>query len=132
MIRLRLAPGDMGSVRVEMKVQNRNVQARVVAETEAASSSLREHLPELKARLESFGMQVEKIEVEVESESLHQNSFFNHDSGNQQDKAGDQWRRQGRENSRPSQADTERVSPAVSPDVMRTAEFASAGVDIRL
>ena len=66
-VRLRLAPAELGSVRVEMQVHDRRVRARVVAETEAASNALREHLPDLRARLESYGMQVERLEVETEA-----------------------------------------------------------------
>lgn len=67
MVRLRLAPAELGSVRVEMRVDKQTVKARVVTETEAASATLREHLPDLRARLESFGMQVEQIEVDTEA-----------------------------------------------------------------
>lgn len=74
MIRLRLAPAELGAVKVEMQIQSGSVQARVVAETEAASNALREHLPDLRARLESFGMQIESIEVETEAQG--QNSQF--------------------------------------------------------
>ncbi len=38
----------------------------MVAETEAASAVLREHLPDLRARLESQGMQIERLDVETE------------------------------------------------------------------
>jgi flagellar hook-length control protein FliK len=65
-IRLRLAPSELGSVRVEMRVKQRKVEARVVAETDAAGAALREHLPELRQRLESQRMQVERLEIEVE------------------------------------------------------------------
>lgn len=76
LIRLRLAPAEMGSVRVEMRIQQRKVAARVVAETEAASAALREHLPDLRLRLESFGMQVEQLEIETESLDQETGSHF--------------------------------------------------------
>jgi flagellar hook-length control protein FliK len=63
-VRLRLAPAEMGSVRIEMRIHQRKIQARVVAESEAAGAALREHLPELRQRLESQGMQVERLEIE--------------------------------------------------------------------
>jgi len=66
-VRIRLAPAELGSVRVEMQVHERRVKARVVAENESASTALREHLHDLRARLESFGMQVERLEVETET-----------------------------------------------------------------
>ncbi len=83
-IRLRLAPAEMGSVRVEMRIQQRAVQARVVADTEATTTALREHLPDLRARLESFGMQVDKIEIETETnDASHQGHQFDAESQQQ-------------------------------------------------
>jgi hypothetical protein len=67
LVRLRLAPAELGTVQVEMQVRQNRVRARVVAETEAATAALREHLPDLRARLESLGMQVERLDVETES-----------------------------------------------------------------
>jgi flagellar hook-length control protein FliK len=66
-VRLRLAPAELGTVRIEMRINGRKMEARVVAETEAASNALREHLPDLRSRLESFGMQIERIEIETDS-----------------------------------------------------------------
>ena len=66
-VRLRLAPAELGTVRIEMRINGRKMDARVVAETEAASSALREHLPDLRSRLESFGMEIEQIEIETDS-----------------------------------------------------------------
>ncbi len=69
-IRLRLAPAELGSVRVEMQIQGGKVNARVVAETEAASTILRDHLADLRSRLESQGMQVESFEIETDEHSF--------------------------------------------------------------
>lgn len=69
-IRLRLAPAELGSVRVEMQIQGGKVNARVVAETEAASTILRDHLADLRSRLESQGMQVESFEIETDENSF--------------------------------------------------------------
>lgn len=66
LVRLRLAPAELGTVRIEMRMQQKKIEARVVADTEAAGAALREHLPDLRARLEALGMQVEKIDVDVE------------------------------------------------------------------
>ena len=60
-----------------MRINQRKVEARVVAETEAASAALREHLPDLRARLESFGMQIEQLEIETECRtSSNSGSWF--------------------------------------------------------
>ena len=86
-VRLRLAPAELGTVRLEMRMNDRRIQARVVAESEAAGSALREHLPELRQRLESQGIQIERFEIEVESSeresrsSLGQNHSETHQRG---------------------------------------------------
>jgi flagellar hook-length control protein FliK len=73
-VRIRLAPDDLGSVQVEMQVKNRSVDASVIAQTEAAAATLREHLPELRSRLESMNLQVERLEVRVDSQATGQQS----------------------------------------------------------
>ena len=90
-IRLRLAPAEMGSVRVEMRIQQRKVAARVVAETEAASATLREHLPDLRAKLESFGMQVEQLEIETENLDHDRGSQFSDSRFNDTSDRDDPW-----------------------------------------
>ncbi len=66
-IRIRLAPEELGTVRIEMQVQDQQIRARVVAETEAAGHVLRENINDLKNRLESQGLSVEQIDVETDS-----------------------------------------------------------------
>jgi flagellar hook-length control protein FliK len=134
-VRLRLAPAEMGSVRVEMRINQRKVQARVVAESEAAGAALREHLPELRQRLESQGMEVERLEIE---------------SGDSESEFGSHAGRQGRGDSshsdqpwsngpKPSSDDAGRRSAVVSRSVSQldhshvTPEVSTsnAGVDVR-
>jgi flagellar hook-length control protein FliK len=128
-VRLRLAPAEMGAVRVEMRINQRKVQARVVAETEAASAALREHLPDLRARLESFGMQVEKLEIETEANDQQHGSLFDADS--QQNEQ--QWQRQSQPRFKRHAATAKQ---AVSPDVSQTpidyVARVTCGVDVRL
>ncbi|MGB0595355.1 MAG: flagellar hook-length control protein FliK [Rubripirellula sp.] len=83
-VRLRLAPAELGSVLVEMRIHHRKMQARVVAETEAASKALREHLPELRQRLESQGLQVERLEVEIDSGDREAGDFRNNQDNERQ------------------------------------------------
>ena len=129
-IRLRLAPAEMGSVRIEMRIQQRKVSARVVAETEAASAALREHLPDLRARLESFGMQVEQLEIETESLDQEGGSQFDDPSSRDE-----RWQEPQRVPKREliKQVQSEKVvdvSQQVSPSV--TVPAPNAGIDVRL
>ena len=64
-IRIRLHPAELGSVRLEMQVQGKEVRARVVVETEAARGLLREHLHELRSRLSDQGMHIQHLDVEL-------------------------------------------------------------------
>ncbi len=129
-IRLRLAPAEMGSVRVEMRIQQRKVAARVVAETEAASAALREHLPELRARLESLGMQVEQLDIETDK--LDPDGDSNFEDPTSRDKGWQEPdRRQQHKRARQFQTnDAVDVSQHVSP--VATTTSASAGIDVHL
>ncbi len=128
-IRLRLAPAELGSVRVEMQINQRKVEARVVAETEAASAALKEHLPDLRARLESYGMQVERLDVETETRDSHSGLPF--------DRQPQQRESEQQPHRRPFRGDRQESSPlALRPSVQQTAtlnpKLASRSVDLRL
>ncbi|MGI9473011.1 MAG: flagellar hook-length control protein FliK, partial [Rubripirellula sp.] len=125
-VRLRLAPAELGSIQIEMRIQHRKVQARVVAETDAAAAALREHLPELRARLESYGMQIERLDVETGGEEGQRGTAF--DEGSQH-----QTREQPRH---PPHSDTGTVPQSqephqVSQDVS-SADNLAHGMDVRL
>ena len=129
-IRLRLAPAEMGSVRVEMRIQQRKVAARVVAETEAASAALREHLPDLRAKLESFGMQVEQLEIETENLDQQGGSHFE-DPSSRDEKWQQTKRGQQRESLKQIQAtNVADVSQHVS--LAGTVVTLTEGMDVRL
>ncbi len=68
-VRMRLHPEHLGSVQLEMRVSGRNVEARVTADNEAARSALQQQLSELRQRLESQGLQVQRLEVELSDPS---------------------------------------------------------------
>ncbi len=129
-VRLRLAPAELGSVRVEMRINGRNMNARVVAETEAASSMLREHLGDLRQRLESYGMQIESIQVETDSGESNLDGRFQN-----QHEATDSWNQQ--RNRQPRQQVNLRDQTSVSQDVSPAPRVSSsvgwvssAGVDL--
>ena len=134
-IRLRLAPAEMGSVRVEMRIQQRKVAARVVAETEAASATLREHLPDLRAKLESFGMQVEQLEIETENLDHDRGSQFSDSRFNDTSDRDDPWQNFSGDRQRdPMKKTSETNSSDVSQDVSsKPVELVPAeGIDVHL
>lgn len=130
MVRLRLAPAELGSVRVEMRVNKQSVRARVVAETEQASAILREHLPDLRTRLESFGMQVEQIEVETEANSDQTESPLDREPQQRQDRRHSA-ERDGLDRRQQDQARGESKRTTVHPSALQPS-LATHSVDLRL
>lgn len=64
-IRLRLSPPELGSLRLEVKVQDGVLAARLEAETPAARTLLLDNLPVLRERLAEQGIRIEQFEVNV-------------------------------------------------------------------
>ena len=129
-VRLRLAPADMGSVRVEMRIQNRKIAARVVAETEAASAALREHLPDLRARLESFGMHIEQLDIEMEAPGQDAGSPFE-DAASQDEQWKEPQQRSRRGTSKPEQPDAVADVSQIVPHRV-VPETPATGIDVHL
>lgn len=132
-VRMRLAPAELGSVRIEMRVQDRRVEARVVAESEAAGQILRDHLPELRQRLEAQGMKIERIDVRTEQEpSADTGPDFGR--GHHRDPDHDRGHAPHRERGgRPEVDRTPSAATIAPPASLSPAEspLAAAGVDVR-
>jgi flagellar hook-length control protein FliK len=82
-VRLRMHPDDLGSVQLDMQISGRKVSATVTADNEEARLLLQGSLPELRQRLESQGLTVERLEVEKRAEEENR-GFSNRDSSHQQ------------------------------------------------
>ncbi|EMI21722.1 Flagellar hook-length control protein [Rhodopirellula maiorica SM1] len=134
-VRLRLAPAELGTVRLEMQIKSNKMQTRVVAETEAAAAALRENLPELRARLQSQGMQIEQLSVEVEKDPQSgERSFSGHQSGSEQGGAGYSSNRWQSPRQPPRQSPTRDLVASSADNQINTPQIASrsAGVDVKL
>jgi flagellar hook-length control protein FliK len=129
MIRLRLAPAELGSVRVEMQVQQRKIQARVVTETEAAANALRENLHDLRARLESLGMQIEQLEIETETHDSPAGTPFERESGR---RPPSEQREQQPSSHRRSESAFDQPQQRDRTTTYRPPSLAVGGVDLRL
>lgn len=66
-VQVMLHPAELGSVRLDLRIDGNRMDARMTAESELARSVLREHLPELRQRLADSGLVVERIEIEVDA-----------------------------------------------------------------
>ncbi len=63
-VTLRLTPPTLGTVRIEMNLQQSNVSAHLTAETDQAASLLQRQLGTLKTALEQQGLNVERLTVQ--------------------------------------------------------------------
>jgi flagellar hook-length control protein FliK len=64
-VRLRLSPPELGSMRLEVRVQEGAIIARLEAETDAARNLLIDHLPALRDRLAEQGIRVDQFDVDL-------------------------------------------------------------------
>ncbi|MFD0711274.1 flagellar hook-length control protein FliK [Paenibacillus sp. GCM10027626] len=93
--RLSLSPAHLGHVQVRIAMHNGQLTAMFVADTAAAKEMLENQFAQLRAALQSQGLQVEKLEV---TQNTFQSSLF-------QERGGQQGRdQQGARRSRPHDA----------------------------
>jgi flagellar hook-length control protein FliK len=64
-LQLRLSPPELGSLKLELTVQEGVLSATVEAETPAARRLLLEHLPALRDRLAEQNVRVERFDVDL-------------------------------------------------------------------
>lgn len=64
-VQVRLAPPELGALRIELAVQNGVMTAKVEAETQAARNALLDNLPVLRERLAEQNIRVEKFDVDL-------------------------------------------------------------------
>jgi flagellar hook-length control protein FliK len=76
-IRMKMHPETLGGVLLEMRVRGRNVEATVTADNEAARGLLQQQLSELRQRLESQGMTVQRLEVALRDDNATGSSLLN-------------------------------------------------------
>lgn len=64
-IRLRLSPPELGSLRVELEVEEGGVKAKLEAESESVRKVLLDSLPQLRDRLAEMNLRVDSFDVSV-------------------------------------------------------------------
>ncbi|RMF87847.1 MAG: flagellar hook-length control protein FliK, partial [Planctomycetota bacterium] len=70
-VRMRLRPPELGSLRLELQLRNGVLTARLEAETSTARRLLVEHLPALRERLDQQNIRVERFDVDLMGNGLH-------------------------------------------------------------
>jgi flagellar hook-length control protein FliK len=64
-VRLRLSPPELGSLRLEVRVQDGAMIAHIQTETEAAKTAILDNLPTLRDRLADQGVRIERFDVDL-------------------------------------------------------------------
>jgi flagellar hook-length control protein FliK len=64
-IRLRLSPPELGSLRLQVQINDGALVARLEAETSAARTALIDNLPALRERLAEQGVRIERFDVDL-------------------------------------------------------------------
>lgn len=125
-IQVRLSPPDLGSVKIEIAVQNGVLSAKLEAETPAARNLLLDSLPALRERLAQQEIRIEKFDVDVRDQG------GNAGSGQADDRTADQSgeRQQGRP--RPTANRAASVITVPSPRGLAGSSSAAAGLDVRV
>jgi flagellar hook-length control protein FliK len=80
--KITLIPEHLGQLQVKIAMQNGQLTAQLMAETTVARDLLENQLPQLRAALQSQGIQVEKLEVTYHNSQL-ESGFFQQRDGQQ-------------------------------------------------
>jgi flagellar hook-length control protein FliK len=64
-IRLRLSPPELGSLRLDVRIQDGVLVARLQTETDAARNAIVDNLPALRDRLSEQGVRIERFDVDL-------------------------------------------------------------------
>ncbi|PQO26748.1 hypothetical protein C5Y96_19900 [Blastopirellula marina] len=64
-IKIRLNPSELGQLKVEIKIENGNLSAKIEAENAATRQVLLDNLPQLRERLAESNINVQHFEVEL-------------------------------------------------------------------
>lgn len=123
-IQVRLSPPELGSVKIELALQNGVMQAKLEAETPAARNLLLDSLPALRERLAQQDIRIEKFDVDVRQEG------GNAGSGQTDDRTADQSGE--RQQNRPRSISNHTPATPITARAIATTGSAATGLDIRV
>lgn len=87
-VTLRLTPPEMGTVRIQLQIQNGAVNAQFHAETESTRTMLHQQMSQLRTALEQQGLSVERLGVQTMQSSAG-SSTHNQSQGDGDNQAND-------------------------------------------
>jgi len=83
-VNLRLHPQELGELRLEIKVEQDNIKAHIVAQNPQAQEMIDRHLPRLREALEQQGLNLQQVEVTVAANDNTRGEQFQENSTWQQ------------------------------------------------
>jgi flagellar hook-length control protein FliK len=75
-VNLKLYPQELGELRMEIKVDQDNVKAHIIAQSPQAQEMIDRHMPRLREALEQQGLHLQHIEVSVATQDNGANERF--------------------------------------------------------
>ena len=81
-ISIKLDPGQLGQVKVDVSIRDGHLHARIAAESPEVSAWLREHAPELQSTLRKLGLAVDRVTVAVQGEGATMTGEYSHGRSN--------------------------------------------------
>jgi hypothetical protein len=88
LIRLRLEPESLGGVKIELKLADKQISARIIVESDLAGEAFRSSLDSLRDAFASSGFETTSIEVEVRDGRAGAGDTGRDDSGNDEEGNG--------------------------------------------
>ena len=86
-VNLRLYPQELGELRMEIKVEQDNVKAHIIAQNPQAQEMIDRHLPRLREALEQQGLNLQQVDVTIAA---------NDNAGGERFQENNAWRQPGR------------------------------------
>ncbi len=128
-IKIRLNPSELGQLKVEIKIENGNMVAKIEAENPATRQVLLHHLPQLRDRLAESNINVQQFDVDV----MGQQSSADGGAANLGDQQADSGSSSGgsRQWNAPSGGDDEGTAPRAE-QINKEAERDSRNLNVTI
>jgi len=123
-IQLRLSPPELGTLRIQLTIQEGAITAHLETETASARTVLLDNLPALRERLAELNITIEKFDVDVGQENKQAPEDPGNDPGQAEQRNGDR----DKQSRVPREQESSTIATAAS-----SAESASnSGLDVRI
>lgn len=91
---IKLSPENLGSLRIELIQKDHTIVAKILASTQTAKDILESQVNGLKTAFAAQNIQVDRVEIGMQSSQTPQEQFSNHNQQNQQEQNPEQQRQQ--------------------------------------